>query len=133
MIIKRYSGLSGVFIKSYPANFSESCVSNAVIKCHGSLEVNKPYVIFDMAKFETAMAKEMHSAYPDRRRLEQQCIVVVAFVRNHPTSILDTPIYVMFINIVALDLLKSKLNPGELGGCVFFGCFHNVLSMEESF
>lgn len=94
-------------------DFSESVVSNPVIKCKGSLEVAKPYVIFDMTKFETAMARELQSAYPDRRRLEQQCIVVVAFVRNHPSSILDLPIYVMFINIVALDLLKSKLNPGK--------------------
>lgn len=114
MILQRLTNHSGVYIKSFPSDFSESVASNSVIKCNGALDVNKPYVIFDMAKFEAAMARELTSAYPDRRRLEQKCIVVIAFVRNHPTSILDTPIYIMFINIVALDLLKSKMNLGNV-------------------
>lgn len=117
IVLKRYS-TSGVFIKTYPMteqsgsnNNGQSMASQAVLRANGRLEQNKPYVIFDMAKFEQAMAKEMVSAYPDRRKLEQKCIVVIGFVRDHPRSVLEMPIYVMFINIVALDLLKSKLNP----------------------
>lgn len=84
-----------------------------MIRAGGALDCQKQYILFDMGKFEKAILRELKSAYPDRRKLEAQCIVVVAFVRDNPNSILDLPIYVMIINIVALDLLKSKLNPGK--------------------
>lgn len=84
-----------------------------MIRTGGNLSPQKQYILFDMAKFEKAILKELKCAYPDRSKLEQQCIVVIAFVRDNPNSILDLPIYVMIINIVALDLLKSKLNPGK--------------------
>ncbi|XP_075676610.1 uncharacterized protein LOC113790088 isoform X2 [Dermatophagoides pteronyssinus] len=110
ILIKRYS-MSNVFVRSYPLDYSHSCVDNNIKRMNGCLELQKKYLLFDMSKFEMAMMNELKSAYPDRYRLEQQCIIIIGFVRDHPDSILDMPCYVMLINIVALDMLKSKLNP----------------------
>jgi hypothetical protein len=55
----------------------------------------------------------MKRGYPDRRRLETQCISAVAFVRNE-TELLDSPCWIMLINVVAMDMLKSKMPPGNI-------------------
>nr|CAD7580012.1 unnamed protein product [Timema californicum] len=68
--------------------------------------------LFDMKKFQNNVSRELHRAYPDRRRLEMQCLSVMAFVKNEP-ELLDSPIWVLIINVVALDMLKSKLPPGQ--------------------
>ncbi|XP_054164778.1 uncharacterized protein LOC128962429 [Oppia nitens] len=107
IVIKRYSRCS-IFIKSFQNEFNESSVSNEIIKNNGLLELEKPYLLFDMSKFNNNVTRELRSAYPNRKKLENQCLLCIAFVRNTP-NILDLPVYVMIINIVALDLLKSKL------------------------
>jgi hypothetical protein len=67
--------------------------------------------LFDMKKFQQNVNRELRRAYPDRRRLECQCLSAVAFVKSEP-DLLDCPIWVLIINIVAMDMLKSKLPPG---------------------
>ena len=54
----------------------------------------------------------MKRGYPDRRRLEAQCISCVTFVRSEQ-EVLDSPCWIMLINVVAMELLKSKMPPGE--------------------
>lgn len=67
-----------------------------------------------MNKFQQNVKREMRRQYPDRSKLETQCVCLIAFVKNEQ-DILDCPIWVMIINIVAMDMLKSKLPPGECG------------------
>ncbi|KAF7491936.1 hypothetical protein SSS_03053 [Sarcoptes scabiei] len=111
IFIKRYSH-SNIFVHSYPIDYSQSCVDDYVIEADGRLEANRKYLIFDMSKYEASVINEMRNAYPNRGKLQQQSIVIISFVRNHINSILEMPIYIMLINIVALDMLKSKLSPG---------------------
>lgn len=66
-----------------------------------------------MTKFSQNVTRELQRAYPDRRRLECQCLSTIVFVKNEK-DILNCPIWVMIINVVALDMLKSKLPPGKL-------------------
>lgn len=49
-----------------------------------------------------------YRGYPDRKSLEAQCISCISFVRDY-ADVLQVPVWVMVINIVALDMLKSKL------------------------
>ncbi len=56
----------------------------------------------------------MRRAYPDRRKLEAQCISAIAFVKNE-LDLLDSPCWIMLINIVAMDMLKSKMPPSKSG------------------
>lgn len=65
-----------------------------------------------MKKFQSNVNRELRRAYPDRRRLETQCLSVVAFVKSE-NDILDCPVWVLIVNVVAMDMLKSKLPPGK--------------------
>ncbi len=72
--------------------------------------------VFDMKKFQQNMNRELKRPYPDRRKLESQCVSVVAFGNSSvvppDTDILDWPIWILCINIVAIEMLRSKLPPG---------------------
>jgi hypothetical protein len=121
-MIKRYSRCN-IYIKTFHNEFTDCSVSNEIIKNNGLLELEKPYLLFDMMKFENNMSRELRSAYPNRKKLENQCISSIAFVKDS-TNILDLPCYVMIINIVALDLLKSKLTQSKSS---------NALNWRKSF
>lgn len=71
------------------------------------------FQLFDMKKFQQNVSRELRRAYPDRRRLECQCLSAISFVKNEP-DMLDSPIWVLIINVVAMDMLKSKLPPSKL-------------------
>lgn len=64
-----------------------------------------------MKKFQSNVNREIRRAYPDRRRLECQCLSAIAFVKSEP-ELLECPIWVLIINVVAMDMLKSKFPPG---------------------
>lgn len=66
-----------------------------------------------MKKFQSNVNRELRRAYPDRRRLECQCLSAIAFVKSEP-DVLECPIWVLIINVVAMDMLKSKLPPGNI-------------------
>lgn len=65
------------------------------------------FQLFDMKKFAASISSEILKVYPDRKKLETQCISAIAFVKDN-SEVLDCPCWVMLINIVALDMLKSK-------------------------
>jgi len=107
ILIKRIAK-SNVYVKNTEG---ENAVANEIIKTPGgALELDKPVKLFDMKKFQQNVARELKRAYPDRRKLECQCISSVAFVKNE-SDILEQPCWVMLINVVAMDMLKSKIPP----------------------
>jgi hypothetical protein len=65
-----------------------------------------------MKKFQSNVNRELSRSYPDRRRLETQCLSIISFVKSE-NDILECPIWVMIVNVVAMDMLKSKLPPGK--------------------
>ena len=50
----------------------------------------------------------MKRPFPDRKKLEVQCVSAIAFVKNE-ADLLDSPIWIMLINVVALEMLKAKM------------------------
>ena len=70
--------------------------------------IDKSVKLFDMDRFVDNIQVELKNSYPDRKLLESQCISVVAFVRDC-RNIMELPVWIMIVNVVALDLLKSKL------------------------
>jgi len=79
-----------------------------------------------MKKFQQNVSRELRRAYPDRRRLECQCLSAISFVKNEP-DMLDSPIWVLIINVVAMDMLKSKLPPSKLFSVEL--CFFNSINV----
>lgn len=109
VLIKRLSK-TNVYVKNSP---EDSAVSNDIIKMpNGAIDIEKPFKIFDMRKFQQNINRELRRTNPDRTRLEAQCVTPISFVKNEP-ELLDSPIWVLIINIVALEMLKAKFPPGS--------------------
>ncbi|XP_045024052.1 uncharacterized protein LOC116929374 isoform X7 [Daphnia magna] len=105
--IKRVSK-SNIYIKN---TSDENGIGNDILKLpQGALEFGKGYLLFDMKKFQQNVSRELKRAYPDRRKLEMQCITAIAFAKND-MELLNCPCWVMIVNIVAMDMLKSKMPP----------------------
>jgi len=87
----------------------ENSVSNDILKLPGGLlEQEKPFKLFDMKKFQQNVNRELKRPYPERAKLESQCISTLALVRGE-AEVLDCPIWLMLINVVALEMLKAKM------------------------
>jgi len=111
ILVKRLAR-SPVYVKN--TVYEENAVSNDILKLpnSGLLEpIDKPFKLFDMKKFQQNVNREMKRPFPDRRKLEVQCVSAIAFVKNEP-DLLDSPIWIMLINVVALEMLKAKM-PGD--------------------
>ena len=54
----------------------------------------------------------MKRPFPDRKKLEVQCVSSIAFVKNE-ADLLDSPIWIMLLNVVALEMLKAKMPDGN--------------------
>lgn len=105
IIVKRLSNCD-VFIRGWEKD--NNSLSEEITELNGQLELEKSVSLFDMKKFQGSVNRELKSAYPNRRKLENQCMCAIVFVKDS-TSLLDVPSWVLLINIVALDLLKSRL------------------------
>jgi len=83
------------------------------IICKGSspkmfeVSIGKPRVLFDMGKFQIIMNEELKKDVPDWEWLRLHTITSMAFVEGMVAS-LKQPVWLMVINIVALDLLRTK-------------------------
>lgn len=109
ILIKRLCK-SNVYIKT--THNEDNAVGNEILKnSQGSLEHEKPGKLFDMNKYQTNLSRETRRAYPDRKRLEKQCLSATVFVRTE-ADLLQCPVWVLIVNVVGLDMLKSKLPPG---------------------
>lgn len=111
ILIRRYSK-SSVAVKSTAATSNEdTAIGQDILKLPGySLEQEKIFKLFDMKKFQSNVNRELRRSYPDRRRLETQCLSAISFVKSE-NDLLECPIWVLIINVVAMDMLKSKLPP----------------------
>ena len=87
-----------------------------------------------MKKFQQNMSRELKRSNPDRIKLENQCISAIAFggfdmdetssgsdgSSSMPNESLNrddplrAPLWILVINIVAMEMLRSKLPPGKL-------------------
>jgi len=89
----------------------QSAISNDILKNNnGLLEHDKPFKLFEMKKYQNNLNREMKQQYPDRRKLEAQCISLVSFGPSQ-VDILDCPIWILVINVVAMEMLRSKMPP----------------------
>jgi len=75
-----------------------------------------------MKKFASNVSGELRRAYPDRRKLETECITAVSFVKQE-SELLSCPCWIMIVNLVAMDMLKARIPPikarnGSVGSLV---------------
>lgn len=113
ILVRRYAK-SNVYARSTTNNpVEDTAIGAEIIKLPGmALESEKIVKLFDMKKFQSNVNRELSKGYPDRRRLETQCLSLLAFVKSEQ-ELLDCPIWILIVNVVAMDMLRSKLPPGE--------------------
>ena len=69
-----------------------------------------------MKKFQQNMNRELKRPFPDRHKLESQCISAISFGAStvdgkNNGNVLNLPIWIMAINVVAMEMLRTKLPP----------------------
>lgn len=113
VLIRRYSR-NNVYMKGTASSPKDgTAMSSEILKLpNQALEMDKVVKLFDVKKFQSNIHRELKQAYPERRRLELQCLTAISFVRTED-DVLDCPIWVLIINVVAMDMLKSKLPPSK--------------------
>ncbi|XP_011301150.1 uncharacterized protein exp [Fopius arisanus] len=100
---------SNVYIKT--THPEDNAVGAEILRnSQGALEHEKPGKLFDTNKYKMNLFRETRRAYPDRKRLEKQCLSAIVFVRTE-ADLLQCPVWVLIVNVVGLDMLKSKLPP----------------------
>jgi len=105
VIIKRLS-TADIMIRGYDRE--STALGKDVLEANGNLPAEQSVKLFDIKKFQQNITKELRNTYPNRQKLEAQCIIVIGFVKDSD-NILEMPVWCMLINIVALDMLKSRL------------------------
>lgn len=88
----------------------ENAISDEICKNPNMTLDSDKQVVFDIRKFEQNVTREVRKAYPNIAKLENQCIMALAF--SKPGSILHCPSWVMIINIVAMEMLRRRLPVG---------------------
>lgn len=96
--------------RSFRADNSSTAVGRELENCSGHLSANKWFKLFDMSRFRDNIIKEMSSNYPDMASLQFQCISVISF-GSKSADILESPSSILIINILALDMLRTRLCP----------------------
>src|SRR5437867_3730668 len=66
------------------------------------------FQVFDMKIFKSAIDKELHQPYPNRKELLYKTCIRLSLVKeeSHP---LKTPCWIMIVNLVAMDMLNAKV------------------------
>jgi hypothetical protein len=122
IIIKRLSQ-HDVIIRGYEKD--QCAIAKDVLEANGELPAETSVKLFDIKKFQANITRELRSSYPNRAKLENQCIVGVGFVKD-AENVLELPVWCMLINIVALDMLRSRLPPNLFRNQELNGYAQNV-------
>lgn len=85
-----------------------NAICDQVLEINGKLELDRINVLFDINKFQDNMSREFRKQKPNRRLLEQQCFSIVGLTKNAKNN-LDLPVWVIIINVVAIEMLKEQL------------------------
>ncbi|XP_053209192.1 probable serine/threonine-protein kinase DDB_G0282963 [Panonychus citri] len=105
ILIKR---LTRSNIKVSGGSSDYNCLGGDLIETNGRVEMDKAMTLFQMRKLITTIGSEMKSTYPNQKKLEAQCITCVS-IDIESENLLETPCWMMVINIVAMEVIKYKL------------------------
>uniref|UniRef100_A0A915PTN1 MH2 domain-containing protein n=1 Tax=Setaria digitata TaxID=48799 RepID=A0A915PTN1_9BILA len=112
-------GLAPVIVQGWNEPTSK-CISEQLITQKGRLKTIKDRLkgitdqqriekIFDMRLFNLAIERELNEPEPNTPELLLKTCIRVSLVKDAATNALKTPCWFMIINLVALDVLRTKL------------------------
>lgn len=99
-----------VYTPDWTKDPNKTCLDRELIASRGVLP--RKCKVFDMSKFLENLIHELDNAYPDIQPLESQSIVNLTF--NYKGNfLLESPISLLVINMVALQILRKRFPPIE--------------------
>lgn len=109
ILIKRY-GKSNVYVHSTSKLSNEETVIGADILQlpQQAINIGTSAKLFDMRKFTTNINREFSRTAPECNRLERQCLSAISVVKSS-NNLIHSPLWILVINIVAIDMLKSRM------------------------
>ncbi|KAH8284637.1 hypothetical protein KR018_009046, partial [Drosophila ironensis] len=108
IFIKRY-GKSSIYVNSTSQGNEETVIGGDIIQMpQMSLTAGTSSKLFDMKKFQTNINREFARTYPERGRLERQCLSAVSLVKSN-NNLINSPVWILVVNVVAMDMLRSRL------------------------
>ncbi|KAH8301671.1 hypothetical protein KR059_008254, partial [Drosophila kikkawai] len=108
IFIKRY-GKSSIYVNSTSQGNEETVIGGDIIQMpQMSLTSGTSAKLFDMKKFQTNINREFARTYPERGRLERQCLSAVSLVKSN-NNLINSPVWILVVNVVAMDMLRSRL------------------------
>ncbi|XP_017147378.1 uncharacterized protein LOC108159014 [Drosophila miranda] len=108
IFIKRY-GKSNIFVNNSSSGNEETVIGGDIMQMpQMSLSGGTSAKLFDMKKFQTNINREFARTYPERGRLERQCLSAVSLVKSN-NNLINTPVWILVVNVVAMDMLRSRL------------------------
>ncbi|EDV36735.1 uncharacterized protein Dana_GF11799 [Drosophila ananassae] len=108
IFIKRY-GKSSIYVNSTSQGNEETVIGGDIIQMpQMSLTGGTSSKLFDMKKFQTNINREFARTYPERGRLERQCLSAVSLVKSN-NNLINSPVWILVVNVVAMDMLRSRL------------------------
>ena len=81
---------------------------NIAVERAGGAGLGPAVQLFSMARFQRAVWREERRARPDWDRLARQAVIPVSLVERAGVDLLHQPLWCFVINIVALDLIRSR-------------------------
>ncbi|XP_018789921.1 PREDICTED: uncharacterized protein LOC108969580 [Bactrocera latifrons] len=108
ILIKRY-GKSNVFVHNTSMVNEETVIGGDILQMPNmGLTPGTSAKLFDMRKYTTNINREFSRSYPESRRLERQCLSAISLVKSN-NNLINNPLWILVINIVAIDMLKNRL------------------------
>ncbi|XP_004520685.1 uncharacterized protein LOC101449564 [Ceratitis capitata] len=108
ILIKRY-GKSNVFVHNTSMANEETVIGGDILQMPNmGLTAGTSAKLFDMRKYTTNINREFSRSYPESRRLERQCLSAISLVKSN-NNLINNPLWILVINIVAIDMLKNRL------------------------
>ncbi|KAH9425278.1 hypothetical protein DERP_013470 [Dermatophagoides pteronyssinus] len=102
----------------------------------------KSIILFDMKQYHSDLLQQLHSprsssSIPNRRKIEQKCFCFISFgmAINNPTDqLLNTPVWCILINLVALEMLIKLLPPAPANNPISEDNFYSLpITISSSF
>ncbi|XP_053961934.1 uncharacterized protein LOC129245760 [Anastrepha obliqua] len=108
ILVKRY-GKSNVFVHNTSMANEETVIGADILQMPNmALTAGTSAKLFDMRKYTTNINREFSRSYPESRRLERQCLSAISLVKSN-NNLINNPLWILVINIVAIDMLKNRL------------------------
>jgi len=102
-----------------------SCRRIGDIKGQYIEDQQKQTTLFDMKQFQQILRKELTKETPDIPQLKNSLVTTIEF-SEHCDDPLEQPLWILIINIVAMDLLRSKVQ-----SLVFNNVTSNSITIKE--